>query len=98
HRRWVLGRIAVWLLALACGANVHMFVGGWEAATLTALIVVGLGEAIYRRWMTVPTIEGPARNLSTLPPRYLVWSTGRIVRLTSAPLKTDADDDSSAER
>ena len=84
HRRWLFGRLLVWLCAVGVGGVVHAQWDYWQAAVLSALAVAAVGEAIYRRWVTISTPEGPARNVSSFPARYAVLTSGRLVRLTSA--------------
>lgn len=84
HRRWVLGRAAVWAVAVPVAAGLQVLVGNWIVAIAVAVAFASVGEASYRRWVTVATAEGPARNLSTVPPRYMLKPSGRVVRLASA--------------
>ena len=98
HRRWLLGRVLLWSVALGAAVIFQAVVGFWQATIAFALAIAGIGEALYRRWFTVMTAEGPARNLSCFPPRYIVWSSGRVVRLSNAkpPQLTEGADDAPA--
>lgn len=87
HRRWLLGRAVVWGLAVGAAVLFHQWAEdryGWLASVAVALTAALIGEASYRRLVLVDTPEGPARNVSSFPARYIVWRSRRIVRLTSA--------------
>ncbi len=99
HRRWVVGRWLIWGLVAVLGGALERLTGQWWAALVFALAAAKIGDEVYRRRVTVMTDEGPARNVSTFPPRYVLWPAGRIVRLTTAPaLSVEEQSVAAAER